>query len=275
MTRSFKVTRMILVLLVLSIIGLTWYGPIPQWDSYHAFADARTFDDHRNMLNVWSNFAFTGAAFLGLVHYVFLSGELSGYPEVYDDPRRGNISLIIFILGVLGTAAGSSYYHANPTDETLVYDRLPMTICFAALYAEFLGEYVSWSVGRFALWALLFFGVGSVYYWQEFDDLRPYALVQFFPLVTIPIIAAMVGFENRSLKEGIRYLISPSEKSTRLWRNTLLLYLLAKIFEHFDAEIFAWGNVVSGHTLKHIASGIACYMAILAMVHCRRPKWFT
>jgi hypothetical protein len=35
------------------------------------------------------------------------------------------------------------------------------------------------------------------------------------------------------------------------------LYVLAKVFEHFDREIFELTGAVSGHTLKHVAAGLA------------------
>ena len=34
-------------------------------------------------------------------------------------------------------------------------------------------------------------------------------------------------------------------------------YVLAKGFEHFDREIFELTGAVSGHTLKHVAAGLA------------------
>jgi hypothetical protein len=34
-------------------------------------------------------------------------------------------------------------------------------------------------------------------------------------------------------------------------------YLIAKVLEHFDAELLAFGGVVSGHTLKHLAAAAA------------------
>jgi hypothetical protein len=34
-------------------------------------------------------------------------------------------------------------------------------------------------------------------------------------------------------------------------------YVLAKVFEHFDREIFELTGAVSGHTLKHVAAGVA------------------
>ncbi len=45
---------------------------------------------------------------------------------------------------------------------------------------------------------------------------------------------------------------------------TIGWYALAKLFEHFDKAIFdsLW-NMVSGHTLKHIAASIGAYTMLL------------
>jgi hypothetical protein len=48
------------------------------------------------------------------------------------------------------------------------------------------------------------------------------------------------------------------------------LYVLAKIFESADRPIFSLGHLVSGHTLKHLAAGLAGFW-ILRMLQKRRP----
>jgi hypothetical protein len=46
---------------------------------------------------------------------------------------------------------------------------------------------------------------------------------------------------------------------------------LSKAFEYFDRAIYAAsGEVVSGHTLKHLAAAAACY-ALLRYIAQRRP----
>jgi hypothetical protein len=45
--------------------------------------------------------------------------------QFYRDPA----TLALF-LGIFLTGFGSSYYHWNPNDDTLFWDRLPMTLCF-------------------------------------------------------------------------------------------------------------------------------------------------
>ena len=42
-------------------------------------------------------------------------------------------------LGVLLTGFGSGYYHWSPSNETLVWDRLPMTLTFLPMTALLLG----------------------------------------------------------------------------------------------------------------------------------------
>ncbi len=41
-----------------------------------------------------------------------------------------------------------------------------------------------------------------------------------------------------------------------------LAYVLAKIFEALDREIFSLGGLVSGHTLKHLAAGAAAGVVV-------------
>ncbi len=48
------------------------------------------------------------------------------------------------------------------------------------------------------------------------------------------------------------------------------LYAVAKVSELLDAKIFALGQVVSGHALKHLVAAIAAYW-ILRMLRRRHP----
>jgi hypothetical protein len=91
-------------------------------------------------------------------------------------------------MGLILVAAGSSYYHWNPNNQTLVWDRLPMTICFMSLFVALLGEHISFQYEKIILPASLLLGVFSVIYWQYTGDLRFYGLVQFGTLAAIPLI---------------------------------------------------------------------------------------
>lgn len=45
------------------------------------------------------------------------------------------MALAVLFAGVLLTSAGSTWYHLAPTNDSLVWDRLPMTLGFMGLFA--------------------------------------------------------------------------------------------------------------------------------------------
>ena len=149
---------------------------------------------------------------------------------------------VVFFVGVSLTALGSGYYHFDPSNEPLVWDRLPMTISFAGLFAIIIGEFVSLGTARRILVPLLVAGIASVAYWAVTEaaghgDLRPYAAVQFLPMLLIPI-ALLIYTPSTGVKKYFWFM--------------LLFYFLAKVFEFFDTPVFTAGEFLSGHTLKHL-----------------------
>src|SRR5262245_33486185 len=107
------------------VVALAWPA-MPQPESYHDFADQRTMFGIANFLDVASNVGFLIAGVAGLV-VVMSVGQFEFGVE--------RLPYAIFFLGVLLTAAGSSYYHLSPSNERLFWDRLPMTIAFMSLIA--------------------------------------------------------------------------------------------------------------------------------------------
>ena len=90
-------------------------------------------------------------------------------------------------------AFGSGWYHVAPSNASLMWDRLPMTVAFMALFAAVLADRISWVLGRALLWPLVVAGIASIAWWVRTEaagagDLRAYALVQFLPLMLIPLI---------------------------------------------------------------------------------------
>jgi len=51
----------------------------------------------------------------------------------------------------------------------------------------------------------------------------------------------------------------------------IAFYVVAKLFEGLDRQVFRVGGFTSGHTLKHLAAAIACYL-VLRMLMLRRPS---
>jgi hypothetical protein len=131
-----------------------------------------------------------------------------------------------------------------------------MSIAFMAVFTLVLGDRVNPALGRTLLLPLLIIGAASVLYWswtekQGVGDLRPYALVQFLPLV---LIVAMLW-----LYPGSR------ESTAWLWWS-FLTYSLAKVAERFDAPIYRAVGF-SGHTMKHLLSALAVLLALFALLH--------
>ena len=217
--------------------------PVPQDQAYHAFADARPMLGVSNFWNVMSNLAFLATGGIGLWYFLTKDdGELA--TKTVPTIRA---AYIVFFLGVLITCFGSGWYHLAPSNESLVWDRLPMTIAFMGFFTVIVGEHVSERFARQLLWPLLVVGAGSVFYWQYTEaqgvgDLRPYALVQFLPILLIPIILLM--FPSRF-------------GSSRFYWGMLAAYVAAKLLEHFDPQIYSTLGVISGHSLKHVAAAIA------------------
>ncbi len=232
--------------------------PLAQPLSYHAFADQRQFFGIPHCLNVVSNLPFLVIGAAGLQFVLRRAVVGPERPFLTEAERR---PYAVLFLGVGLTAFGSAYYHLDPTNDRLVWDRLPMALAFMGLFDAILGERLGVAVGRRMLLPLLAVGLGSVWYWhwteqQGHGDLRPYYLVQFYPILGIPLLLLL--FPPRYTRTGGLIV-------------ALGWYVLAKVCEHpLDASLFSLGHVVSGHTLKHLAAACGAW-ALLRMVRGRRP----
>jgi hypothetical protein len=222
-------------LAAISLLGLLLVPPFPQPQDYHHFADAKTLLGITNFWNVVSNLPFIAVGAIGLM-------------QVRDRSAR------IFFLGVFLTGFSSSYYHWNPNDAGLFWDRLPMSVAFMAILSNVIEERIDPKVGRALLWPLVALGIASLLIWRQTDDLRLYGWVQFFPCVVLPLVF---------------WLFPPRYSGTWYWFAAAGWYLLAKLLEHFDVAIHSELHVMAGHALKHVAAAAACY-AILRAFQTRR-----
>lgn len=255
--QAFRKRVLLIVSLVIAAIGVVFsLPPIPQDQTYHNFADHRDMLGIPNFLNVVSNAPFILVGALGLT-FLWRQGAQSQGP--FTNPGERWAFLVLFA-GVGLTGFGSAYYHLAPSNATLFWDRLPMTIAFMSLFASIIAERISLSAGRVLLFPLLALGIASVMTWHLGEvrgagDLRLYGFVQYFPLLAIPLLVL---------------LFPPRYTRTADLFGALGWYGLAKILDLLDAQIFALGNLVSGHTLKHLASALGTYW-ILRMLKTRRP----
>jgi len=227
----------LLGLMVVSLAILPLLPPIAQDPSYHQFADQRTLLGIPNFWNVISNLPFVVVGAIGLWQF-----------------RRDRASFVLF-LGIFLTGFGSAYYHWDPNNDTLFWDRLPMALTFMAILAVAVEERVSAKMGAVLLWPLLALAVFSLLLWRWTDDLRLYGWVQFFPCIALPLLFVACP---------------PKYSSTFYWLIAAALYAFAKLCEFYDHAIYSIGSILSGHTLKHLAAAGAC-LAILRYFQTRRP----
>ncbi len=247
---SFPVRLGLLVALAALALGvLAFLPPIPQDPAYHGFADQRTLLGIPHFWNVVSN-----APFL-LVGGWGLQVLFGARPPVWVDGRERWPFLAAF-LGALLVGFGSSYYHWNPTNDTLFWDRLPMTLVFMGLFCAVIMERIHAKVGALLLLPFLGLGIWSVEVWRIKDDLRFYALVQFYPMLTIPLMALLFP---------ARYTHGRMLGWLAFW------YGVAKLLEHYDAPVYeALQRLISGHSLKHVAAAVAL-AAVADLLRRRRP----
>lgn len=235
--------HMVLAALTIFVVGsMLVLGPIPQDLEYHKFADQDSLWGIPNFSNVASNIPFIIVGLWGLKKY---RTELS-----CQDYR---LPCLILAIGVILTAFGSGWYHLMPSNRSLVWDRLPMTIAFMSLFSLIIRDYVHGEMGRKMLFPALLFGATSILYWHITEqmgagDLRPYVLVQFLPMLLIPTIMVLYrpGYSSRSDLILV-----------------LVFYLAAKAAEYFDGLIYdVLGGSISGHSLKHLLAAVGSYYVL-------------
>jgi hypothetical protein len=223
--------RLLVVVALATVVGMSLVPPIRQDLGYHAFADRRAVLGIPYGLNVLSNVGFllAGGWTLARVTRAAL-------------PAWERTAGFVFAVGLVLTGLGSAWYHIAPGNATLVWDRLPLSTLFPTVLAVAIGDRVSPAAGRMLLAPLILGAMASVVWWQQTDDLRPYVVAQFLPMLLIPLMLLLLSGQRpvHPLVAGVA------------------VYALGKVVELGDHAIFAVGGVVSGHTLKHLlAAGAA------------------
>jgi len=214
-------TRIFLAILptLVAVPVLLLLGPIPQDQAYHAFADQRIVMGIPHFGDVVTNVGFVLVGLWGL-------------------GLRPSLGYAVFFLGLLLTGIGSAFYHLHPDNASLAWDRAPMTVAFSGLLAAVMSERVDERLGRRLLWPLTLFGLWSVAYWARTDDLRPYILAQYGPLLTL--FALLLLFPG---------------PSKWIWLAGLG-YAAAKVAAFLDRPLFDATGLVSGHNLKHVLAAL-------------------
>lgn len=237
----FKKQYIIPLLALLCVIALLILGPIPQDQNYHVFADQRKLWNIPNFLNVVTNLPFALIGLLGL----------RGIRNIKENELK-HIFFTLFI-GFLFLTVGSGYYHWFPQNGTLVYDRIPIVIILMSFFAFIIYTCINKIAGDNAFLVLNIIGVISVIYWAFSEsmgkgDLRWYVMVQFFPVIAIPLILSLYPTSIQFRKDIILI---------------FLFFGLAKLGERFDKEIYhLLSGILSGHSLKHLFMAVAGYKIV-------------
>jgi hypothetical protein len=124
-----------------------------------------------------------------------------------------------------------------------------MTLVFMSLLSATIAEFINRKTGTWLLAPLLLISILRVWSWHLGElkgqgDLRLYFLVQYYPMLAIPLI--MLLYYDPSHKPVLRPLC---------W--VVIWYVIARVFEQEDWQIYSLGGWVSGHTLKHLAAGVS------------------
>ena len=224
---------------VAAVVGAFLLDPIPQDPAYHLFSDDRRLFGVPNFWNVATNLPFLVAGAAGLLQ----SGRLAS-PQLAAHYR-------VFCGGVALVAFGSAWYHLAPSDASLVWDRLPMTVAFMAFFAALVADRIHWLAGRALLWPLVVAGLASIAWWARTEaagagDLRAYGLVQFLPILLAPLV---LHFWREGSLAG------------RHLGLAFVAYVTAKLAEHFDAAIYA-ATGFGGHAIKHLFAALAAWWIV-------------
>jgi hypothetical protein len=164
---------------------------------------------------------------------------------------RPSTPFVAFVLSLILVGAGSVFYHALPSTNHLLWDRLPIAVCLAAFACAIADS----RIGSALLLPVLAVSVSSVLYWyltvtRGHEDLRPYAVVQ----VGVVLWAVVVVFRRWRQRAGGADL-----------RWALAAYGLGRILELFEQQIYHDVGLDLGHPLKHLLVALAAFLIIRAL----------
>lgn len=243
-----------LLLTLAALIGILLYGPIAQLPDYHDFADQRAWYGLPNAADVLSNAGFAVVGVWGLLRL----WPVRRQPEL----AAGWPGYSLFMMALVLTAAGSSFYHLAPDNDSLFWDRLPIALACAGLLAGVRAETGPHINKWFLTCALAIAGTLSVCWWYATEqsghgDLRFYLLFQALTLSLIPVWQA----------------IHRAPRNARVtFGSAAVLYALSKVSELNDHLLFLQLGWISGHTIKHLLATAAAAILVGHLVsRARRP----
>lgn len=231
----------LLLAAVVLLLALAWcLPPMALPADYHRFADQRALAGVPHALDVFTNLAFAGMGAWGL--WAARRVQRRALPAVQRVLVWG------LFVGLMATAVGSSLYHLAPDSAGLALDRLGMALPFAALLGLAAADRIGARAGALLAAVVAVAAPASAWLDALTGNMTPWTVLQVGGLV---LLLALATQRTRSQALGFSLVA------------VVLIYALAKALELCDWPIFLrTGEVVSGHSLKHIVSAFAVWPVI-------------
>ncbi len=225
------------------VVSIILWPKLPTQDraEYFEFADGRALLGVPNWQNVLSNIPF------------FLIG-LVGYLAIRKRPIMENFDLAgrLYAMALMLTAFGSGYFHWGPTPQTLFWDRLPMALGFGGLCSLITIDRLYPGLKKATVYLIAIISVLTVMNWiYGNQDLRPYLILQFVGGFYV-LLVSLCTRGNR-ISNPVVFV-------------SLAFYVLAKILEVYDRQIYSIHSISSGHTLKHLIAAMSTYPILLPWI---------
>jgi hypothetical protein len=246
--RECALAAVFLLLLAVALLGPSVAQPL----HYHDFADQRSWGGLPHAMDVISNLPF---ALWGMV------GLWALMRAVRERAVGGATAAMaaLFFGGLWVTTAVSAAYHLQPDDAGLFWDRAGMVLAFAGLLGLAVMQAVGKRAGLALASAVLVLGPLSVLGWSLTGDVLPWAVLQFGGMALILGCAFLRPAQARALP--VR------------WGVLIAIYALAKLLELGDHAVYEWtGQLVSGHSLKHVVASFAAWPVVSALLAVRKTK---
>ena len=235
-----------------TLLAFAVWGPfLPASAHQHDFADQRGWQGLPCALDVLSNLPFALAGVWGLV-WLHRLGALR-----LCAATRATAAL--FFGGLVLTAVGSGWYHWQPDDTGLLWDRLGMAAAFAGLLGLAVVGRISPRAGVTTALGLLVAAPAAVLAWAHTGNLLPWAVVQFGGMLAVLALACMPHRHGALVVQ---------------WGAVIAWYAVAKAFELADQAVFdSTSQWVSGHTLKHLMAAGAALPVLFAMARLHHSRY--
>ncbi|MDO4769065.1 MAG: hypothetical protein Q4A11_01675 [Brachymonas sp.] len=228
--------------------------PVP--DSYHAFADQVTwwgFLPHAR--DVLSNAAFALAGWA-------LLWQGRRYVSAGVAHKRVLPAVYVAGWGLVLTAVCSGVYHLQPDARGLVLDRLGMSVAFAGVLGLLVADRFAPVRVLPAMTVALLLGVACTLGDFAHNNTMPWVLFQLGLLGLMLLAPWITRSQGAQAAQGQ----APQAVLSVAWWQVLVFYVLAKVCEMGDQAFWQLtGEIISGHSLKHIVAAAAVWPVLQAL----------